>query len=83
MKNFKLFMEAVAEELSEEACIVIFLAIMGFIVYLCFIYPIIFILSLMILTYLVMVEIIQSFSKWSKKVMKKYKQLKGENNGKI
>ena len=35
MKNFKLFMEAVAEELSEEACIVIFLAIMGFIVYLC------------------------------------------------
>ena len=79
MKNFKLFMEAVAEELSEEACIVIFLTIMGFIVYLCFIYPIIFILSLMILTYLVMVEIVQSFSKWSKKVMKKYKQLKGES----
>ena len=33
--------------------------------------------------YLIMVEIAQSFSKWSKKVMKKYKQLKGENNGKI
>ena len=83
MKNFKLFMKAVYEEISEEACIVIFLAIMGFIVYLCFIYPIIFILSLMILTYLVMVETAQSFSKWSKKVMKTYKQLKGENNGKI
>lgn len=83
MKNFKLFMKAVDEELSEGACMVIFLTIMGFIVYLWFIYPIIFILSLMILTYLVMVEIVQSFSKWSKKVMKKYKQLKGENNGKI
>ena len=83
MKNFKLFMKAVDEELSEGACMVIFLTIMGFIVYLCFIYPIIFILSIMILTYLVMVEIVQSFSKWSKKVMKKYKQLKGENNGKI
>ena len=83
MKNFKLFMKAVDEELSEGACMVIFLTIMGFIVYLWFIYPIIFILSLMILTYLVMVETAQSFSKWSKKVMKTYKQLKGENNGKI
>lgn len=77
MKNFKLFMKAVDEELSEGACMVIFLTIMGFIVYLWFIYPIIFILSLMILTYLVMVETAQSFSKWSKKVMKTYKQLKG------
>ena len=83
MKNFKLFMKAVDEELSEGACMVIFLAIMGFVVYLWFIYPIIFILSLMILTYLVVVDIAQSFSKWSKKVMKTYKQLKGENNGKI
>ena len=83
MKNFKLFMKAVDEELSKVACMVIFLTIMGFIVYLWFIYPIIFILSLMILTYLVMVETAQSFSKWSKKVMKTYKQLKGENNGKI
>ena len=83
MKNFKLFMKAVDEELSEGACMVIFLTIMGFIVYLWFIYPIIFILSLMILTYLVVVDIAQSFSKWSKKVMKTYKQLKGENNGKI
>lgn len=83
MKNFKLFMKAVDEELSEGACMVIFLTIIGFVVYLWFIYPIIFILSLMILTYLVVVDIAQSFSKWSKKVMKTYKQLKGENNGKI
>ena len=83
MKTFKLYMKAVDGDLSEGACMVIFLTIMGFIVYLWFIYPIIFILSLMILTYLVMVETAQSFSKWSKKVMKKYKQLKGENNGKI
>ena len=83
MKNFKLFMEAVDEELSEEACIVIFLAIMGFVVWICYVYPIVFILLSIVFTYIIMVEMVQGFSKWSKKVMKKYKQLKGENNGKI
>ena len=83
MKNFKLFMKAVDEELSEGACMVIFLTIMGFIVWICYVYPIVFILLSIVFTYIIMVEMVQGFSKWSKKVMKKYKQLKGENNGKI
>ena len=83
MKNFKLFMKAVDEELSEGACMVIFFSIMGFIVWICYVYPIVFILLSIVFTYIIMVEMVQGFSKWSKKVMKKYKQLKGENNGKI
>ena len=83
MKNFKLFMKAVDEELSEGACMVIFLTIMGFIVWICYVYPIVFILLSIVFTYIIMADMVQGFSKWSKKVMKKYKQLKGENNGKI
>ena len=83
MKNFKLFMEAVDEEMSEEIALIIFFSIMGFGMWLCYMYPIILLILSMFGTYLIMVEIVQSFSKWSKKVMKTYKQLKGENNGKI
>ena len=83
MKNFKLFMKDVDEELSEEIALIIFFSIMGFGMWLCYMYPIILLILSMFGIYLIMVEIVQSFSKWSKKVMKKYKQLKGENNGKI
>ena len=83
MKNFKLFMKAVDEEMSEEIALIIFFSIMGFAMWLCYMYPIILLILSMFGIYLIMVEIAQSFSKWSKKVMKKYKQLKGENNGKI
>ena len=83
MKNFKLFMKAIDEEMSEEIALIIFFSIMGFGMWLCYMYPIILLILSMFGIYLIMVEIAQSFSKWSKKVMKKYKQLKGENNGKI
>ena len=83
MKNFKLFMKAVYEEMSEEIALIIFFSIMGFIVWICYVYPIVFILLSIVFTYIIMADMVQGFSKWSKKVMKKYKQLKGENNGKI
>ena len=83
MKNFKLFMKAVYEEMSEEIALIIFFSIMGFIVWICYVYPIVFILLSIVFTYIIMADIVQGFSKLSKKVMKKYKQLKGENNGKI
>ena len=83
MKNFKLFMKAVDEEISEEIALIIFFSIMGFIVWICYVYPIVFILLSIVFTYIIMVEMVQGFSKWYKKVMKTYKQLKGENNGKI
>ena len=83
MKNFKLFMKAVDEEISEEIVLIIFFLIMGFVVWICYVYPIVFILLSIVFTYIIMVEMVQGFSKWYKKVMKTYKQLKGENNGKI
>ena len=83
MKNFKLFMEAVAEEMSEKIALIIFFSIMGFIVWICYVYPIVFILLSIVFTCIIMVEMVQGFSKWSKKVMKKYKQLKGESYEKI
>lgn len=83
MKNFKLFMKAVDEEMSEGMAIIIFFSIMGFGMWLCYMYPMILLTLSMFGIYLIMVEIAQSFSKWSKKVMKKYEQLKGENNAKI
>ena len=83
MKNFKLFMKAADEEMSKEIALIIFFSIMGFIVWICYVYPIVFILLSIVFTCIIMVEMVQGFSKWSKKVMKKYKQLKGENNGKI
>ena len=83
MKNFKLFMKAVDEEMSEGMAIIIFFSIMGFGMWLCYMYPMILLILSMLGIYLIIVEIVQSFSKWCKKVMKKYKQLKGENNGKI
>ena len=79
MKNFKLFMKAVDEEMSEEIALIIFFSIMGFGMWLCYMYPIILLILSVFGIYLIVVEIVQSFSKWSKKVMKKYKQLKGEN----
>ena len=79
MKNFKLFMKDVDEELSEEIALIIFFSIMGFIVWICYVYPIVFILLSIVFTCIIMVEMVQGFSKWSKKVMKKYKQLKGES----
>ena len=83
MKNFKLFMKAVDEEMSEEIALIIFFSIMGFGMWLCYMYPIILLILSMFGIYLIMVEIVQSFSKWSKKVMKKYKKLKGESYEKI
>ena len=83
MKNFKLFMKAADEEMSKEIALIIFFSIMGFIVWICYVYPIVFILLSIVFTCIIMVEMVQGFSKWSKKVMKTYKQLKGENNGKI
>ena len=67
MKNFKLFMKAVDEELSEEIALIIFFSIMGFGMWLCYMYPIILLILSMFGIYLIMVEIVQSFSKWSKK----------------
>ena len=78
MKNFKLFMKAVDEEMSEKIALIIFFSIMGFVMWLCYMYPIILLILSMFGIYLIMVGIAQSFSKWYKKVMKKYKQLKGE-----
>lgn len=83
MKNFKLFMKAIDEELSEGACMVVFCIIMCFIFWLCYIYPIILCVLAMTIIYLIMVETVQELSKWSKKVMKTYKQLKGENDAKL
>ena len=77
MKNFKLFMKAVDEEMSEGMAIIIFFSIMGFGMWLCYMYPMILLILSMFGIYLIMVEIVQTFYKWSKKVMKKYKQLKG------
>ena len=79
MKNFKLFMKAADEEMSKEIALIIFFSIMGFIVWICYVYPIVFILLSIVFTCIIMVEMVQGFSKWSKKVMKKYKQLKGES----
>ena len=79
MKNFKLFMKAADEEMSKEIALIIFFSIMGFIIWICYVYPIVFILLSIVFTCIIMVEMVQGFSKWSKKVMKKYKQLKGES----
>ena len=76
-------MKAVDEEMSEEIALIIFFSIMGFIVWICYVYPIVFILLSIVFTYIIMVKMVQGFSKWSKKVMKKYKQLKGESYEKI
>ena len=83
MKNFKLFMKAADEEMSKEIALIIFFSIMGFGMWLCYMYPIILLILSMFGIYLIMVEIVQSLSKWSKKVMKTYKQLKGESYEKI
>ena len=83
MKNFKLFMKAADEEMSKEIALIIFFSIMGFIVWICYVYPIVFILLSIVFTCIIMVEMVKGFSKWSKKVMKKYKQLKGESYEKI
>ena len=37
MKNFKLFMKAVDEEISEEIVLIIFFLIMGFVVWICYV----------------------------------------------
>ena len=83
MKNFKLFMKAVDEEATGWFIEGVLWAVLILVLYLCAISDNFLKAVIGLLTTVLVVEVISMFSKWSKKVMKKYKQLKGENNGKI
>lgn len=80
MKNFKLFMKAVDEEITDWFVEGVLWAVLILILYLCAISDNFLKAVMGLLATVLVVEVISMFSKWSKKVMKKYKQLKGENN---
>ena len=79
MKNFKIFMKAVDEEATEWFIDGVLWAVLILVLYLCAISDNFLKAVIGLLTTVLVVEVISMFSKWSKKVMKKYKQLKGES----